>query len=235
MEMSDTFAELQGEIERFDLLAHPFYRAWSAGELKSEDLCEYAAAYYHHVAAFPTYLSSLHSGLPDGKLRRAVLRNLAEEEIDGDPHSEMWLDFAESFGACREDVKNGEPPTHMHALIEKFRQLMRSCTGGLAALYVYESQVPMIAREKARGLRESYGATDRACRYFDVHTTADIVHSHVWKEELKRLLDASPELGEQAVHGGRGAAEALWKALDGIEEGRQARLATTANGRCRAT
>ena len=104
--------------------------------------------------------------------------------------------------------------------------MTHSRTGGLAALYVYESQVPMIAREKARGLRESYGATDRACRCFDVHTTADIAHSHVWKEELKRLLDASPELGEQAVHGSRGAAEALWMALDGIEKARQARLSS---------
>jgi pyrroloquinoline-quinone synthase len=222
-----TFTELHVEIERFDLLRHPFYEAWSAGKLAPEDLREYAAAYYHQVAAFPTYLSALHSHLPDGYLRRAVVKNLSEEEIEGQPHSEMWLDFAEGFGADREAVRSSQPISQVRDLIETFRRQMRSPASGLAALYAYESKVPAIAKEKARTLREAYAADDRTCLYFDVHITADAKHSHVWKEQLERLLAAEPNLASEAIDGGRLAAEALWKALDGIEETSQARLSAS--------
>src|SRR5438477_9707296 len=98
--------ELESRIAKHDLLCHPFYKAWSAGELTREDLREYSADYYHHVAAFPTYLSALHSRLADGHLRRTVLANLAAEEIEGVPHSELWLDFAEAMGNDREAVRS---------------------------------------------------------------------------------------------------------------------------------
>jgi pyrroloquinoline-quinone synthase len=97
--------ELNERVEKYDLLCHPFYQAWSAGTLTREDLAAYAADYYHHVAAFPAYLSAFHSRLEDGETRRAVLRNLAGEEIAGRAHSEMWLDFAEGMGAKREVVR----------------------------------------------------------------------------------------------------------------------------------
>src|SRR5690349_24367077 len=90
--------ELQQRIGRYDLLCHPFYQAWSAGKLTRDDLRQYACEYYHHVAAFPTYLSAFHSRLPDGSLRRRVLTNLCGEELQGRPHSELWLDFAEGMG-----------------------------------------------------------------------------------------------------------------------------------------
>src|SRR5260370_4084306 len=92
------WSRFEARVAPFNLLQHPFYQAWSKGELTREDLREYAAEYWHHVSAFPTYLSALHSRLPDGEMRREVLRNLAEEE-GGDaatagPHGELWMDFA---------------------------------------------------------------------------------------------------------------------------------------------
>jgi len=56
--------------------------------------------YWHHVSAFPAYLSALHSHLPDGKLRRLVLENLADEEglEDGVPHSDMVDGFRAWYG-----------------------------------------------------------------------------------------------------------------------------------------
>jgi pyrroloquinoline-quinone synthase len=89
MLVQEIFQHLELRLQEYDLLCHPFYRAWSAGELTRTDLQEYAAEYYHHVAAFPTYLSALHSRLPDGAMRRSVVRNLCEEEIEGLAHSEL--------------------------------------------------------------------------------------------------------------------------------------------------
>ena len=67
------FAALDARIARYDLLQHPFYQAWSKGELTRDELREYASEYWHHVSAFPTYLSALHARLEDAPLRRTVL------------------------------------------------------------------------------------------------------------------------------------------------------------------
>ena len=103
------WSRFEERVAPFNLLKHPFYQAWSKGELAREDLREYAAEYWHHVSAFPTYLSALHSRLPDGETRREVLRNLAEEEgVDAAtarPHSDLWMDFAAGMGASRDEVK----------------------------------------------------------------------------------------------------------------------------------
>ncbi len=53
MTMKDFFQQLDARIAKYDLLRHPFYKAWAAGELTREDLQEYAREYYHHVEAFP--------------------------------------------------------------------------------------------------------------------------------------------------------------------------------------
>jgi pyrroloquinoline-quinone synthase len=216
--------DLDRLFKDYNLLCHPFYKAWSAGQLTRTDLAEYAAEYYHHVAAFPTYLSALHSRLPDGALRRAVLRNLAGEEIDGIAHSELWLDFAEGVGANRESVKSRTPLLVIQELICTFRTLTESPAAALAACYTYESQVPRIAKEKARTLQAHYGATPRTCRYFELHRLVDQQHSRVWKRELETFLVRNPALQGEASDGAVDAARALWRALDGIERARQRRL-----------
>ena len=95
----------------------------------------------------------------------------------------------------------------------------------LAAFYVYESQVPQVASEKARGLREMYGADEKTCEYFTLHTTADVYHSRIWKHQLGKIVAGNPQAAEKALNAGENAAKALWKALDGIEAARVKRAA----------
>jgi pyrroloquinoline-quinone synthase len=95
----------------------------------------------------------------------------------------------------------------------------------LAAFYAYESQVPRVATEKARGLREIYAASEKTCAYFALHTTADVYHSQVWRQQLRQGLEAHPERAERALAAGASAAQALWHALDGIESRRRAKVA----------
>lgn len=223
------WTELHARVATFDLLAHPFYQAWSAGQLSAQDLRHYAADYYPHVAAFPTYLSALHSRLPDGELRRAVLRNLAEEEIEGRAHSELWLDFAEGMGADREQVRCREALDEVSGLLATFRDIANNATTPecLAAFYAYESQVPRVAEAKWQGLERHYGADARTGGYFRLHRTADVRHAGVWRALLTAALEKDPGLAASALSAAARAAEALWKALDGIERERQARLGCT--------
>jgi pyrroloquinoline-quinone synthase len=221
-------SELETRINKYDLLCHPFYQAWSQGKLTSADLREYAAEYYHHVAAFPSYLSTFHTRLNDGAMRKAVAENCADEEGVGSPdgrsHAELWMDFAAGFGGSDQDVRNRRAVPEMLQLIAEFRRVARegSSAEALAAFYAYESQVPRVAKEKARGLKEMYGADTATCRYFTLHTTADVRHSQVWKELLsKEVVDESS--ARCALDAAESAAKALWTALDGIERERIAR------------
>jgi pyrroloquinoline-quinone synthase len=223
MELNAFLAALEERIARYDLLCHPYYKAWTAGELTRDDLREYAGDYYHHVAAFPTYLSTLHSRLEDGEVRRAVLRNLCEEEIDGRPHSELWLDFAEGMGADRDAVRDREPLAEVRELIAEFRRVARegSTAEALAAFYAYESQVPRVAKSKADGLARRYSADAKTCGYFTLHELADVEHSQVWRELLSAEVTARPEQAAAALNAAEDTAKALWRALDGMEERRE--------------
>ena len=136
--MSDFFAALDARIARYNLLQHPFYQAWSQGELARDELREYASEYWHHVSAFPTYLSALHARLDDAPLRRTVLENLADEEglPAGRPHSDLWMDFATGMGANSADVRDRKLQPETVSLIAHFRGAMQASTASaLASLY----------------------------------------------------------------------------------------------------
>jgi pyrroloquinoline-quinone synthase len=225
--------QLEARIAKYDLLCHPFYKAWSAGELTREDLRAYAQDYYHHVEAFPTYLAELGIRLNEGELRRAVLANMADEKglVDefgnlAREHSDIWLDFVEGIGA-RRDMRGHAPLPEVAGLMAYFHGAASEGTPeeALAAFYAYESQVPHVAKEKARGLREMYGADEKTCGYFTLHATADVHHSNVWRQQLEKLLAANPEAAEKALEAGENAARSLWCALDGIEARRAAKVA----------
>ena len=225
--MTDFLQQLDARIAKYDLLCHPFYQAWSEGKLTRNDLCDYAHEYHHHVDAFPAYLDEFAARLPHGHLRHAVLTNRDEEAgTDGSrAHSELWLDFAEGMGGSRSAGASQVP--EMKSLISHFHQVSREGAPeeALAAFYAYESQVPRVAAEKARGLREMYGANEKTVGYFTLHTTADVYHSNVWRNQLERIVEDNPAAEQRALAAAENAAKALWTALDGIEAARMSRAA----------
>jgi len=230
MTTSEFCEQLDARIAKYDLLCHPFYKAWAAGELTRADLRAYAQDYYHHVEAFPSYLAAFALRLEEGEVRRAVLENMCDEKgvepgsgKNSIPHSELWLDFAEGMGSSR-NLSWQSPAPEVWQLIRHFHRVASegSPEEALAAFYAYESQIPRIAKEKERGLREMYGADDKTCGYFALHTTADVHHARVWREQLEKRVAANPKTAEAALDAAETAARALWQALDGIETRRTA-------------
>lgn len=218
---------LDARIAKYDLLCHPFYKAWSAGQLTREDLREYGHEYYFHVEAFPSYLAEFAARIENAGLRRAVLAN-RDEELGANgsrSHADLWLDFVEGIGAER-NVGESQV-TEIKKLTGSFHRI--ACEGGpeeaLAAFYAYESQVPRVAAEKARGLREMYEADEKTCGYFTLHTSLDVYHSRVWRDQLAKVVQNNPAAAERAQNAAENAARALWSALDGIESARIARFA----------
>jgi pyrroloquinoline-quinone synthase len=158
MELSAFWPQVEKELTRYDLLRHPFYQAWSAGELTTEDLKFYAEQYYHQVSSFPTYLTLLHARLPEGPTRREVLANAFAEECAGDcSHAELWLRFAEGMGGDAAKLDDNLPIPEMNELVGTFRAIAQDApvASVFGALFAYESQVPRIAAEKVSGTCDS--------------------------------------------------------------------------------
>jgi pyrroloquinoline-quinone synthase len=222
MEISAFWNKVDQEIAKYDLLQHPFYQAWSAGDLTSRDLRFYAEQYFHQVSNFPTYLTSLHARLPEGTMRRDVLANAYEEECDGSAHSELWLRFLEGMGGNGSNLSQETPIPEVTDLVRTFRALAQEApvAAAFGALFAYESQVPRIASEKLSGLKQHYGADDRTCSYFALHRIADVHHSNVWRKIISTLVEQDERHADEILDGVSRAARALWTALDGIERDR---------------
>lgn len=215
--MNNHLESIDQQIAAKHLLTHPFYLAWTRGELSKEALQDYAQQYYHHVAAFPTYLSAVHSKCEDQPTRRKILANLIDEEAGEPNHPALWLRFVESLGISRDQVCASEKEPETMALIDAFRSVCGdgSTAEGFAALYAYESQIPAVCESKIDGLRKHYGFTDpKGYEYFAVHIEADREHSAAERTMLRERVNndnaAMVKAGVERVLG------SLWEMLSGV-------------------
>ncbi|HXZ88176.1 MAG TPA: CADD family putative folate metabolism protein [Candidatus Binataceae bacterium] len=217
--LNRTVASLNSIAAEMSLLKHPFYQQWTAGTLSANRLRNYATQYYRHVAAFPRYLSALHSRCDDLETRQVLLENLIDEERGDENHPELWLRFAQALGVSRAEVTAAEPLPAADALVSTFDHLSRELplSAGLSALYVYESQVAEVANAKIEGLRRFYGFADDAkadaTKFFEVHRGADPYHA----QAVARLIERHDTCAEDraiALEAGRTALRAVWDLLD---------------------
>jgi pyrroloquinoline-quinone synthase len=213
---TDFITRLDTIIEERSLLTHPFYQAWNAGTLPVESLKEYAKQYFHFEAAFPRFLSAVHSRCESPAARQAILGNLWDEEHGADNHRALWLRFCESLGLSEAEVVNSEAFPETRELVDGF---MAACEQdvalGLATLYAYEAQAPAVARQKIIGLKQFYGIEDaRSIAFFSVHQDLDVDHSAAERDIIAAACetDSEREAAEAAV---RTAADRLWRFLDG--------------------
>src|ERR671937_1113646 len=114
---------LDADIAAKHLLKHPFYLAWTRGELSRAALADYARQYYQHVAAFPTYLSAVHAKCDDQPTRRQLLDNLIDEEAGSPNHPELWKKFADGLGVEDAELARTEKQSETTKLIATFRSV----------------------------------------------------------------------------------------------------------------
>ena len=86
----DLWSRLDDVRARWDVLEHPFYTRWSAGELSREDLARYAGQYRHAVVALAQAADrAAHAA---SRAERAELAAHAGEEA---AHVSLWDAFAD--------------------------------------------------------------------------------------------------------------------------------------------
>ncbi len=200
--MNQHLDKIDNDIAEKHLLKHPFYLAWTRGELSKEALTDYARQYYHHVAAFPTYLSAVHAKCDNQPTRKQILSNLIDEEAGSPNHPELWKQFAEGLGVQDVDLAKTEKQPETKDLIGTFRSVCgnKSTAEGLAALYAYETQIPAICESKIDGLKKHYGFIDpKHYEYFSVHIEADRVSSPRSRHALGNALRRLPQTRDRLL------------------------------------
>jgi pyrroloquinoline-quinone synthase len=211
------YTNLNNSLEELHLLKHPFYKSWNEGNLTPTTLKLYAKEYYHHVAAFPRYISQIHSLCPDIKARQVLLENLIDEEQGENNHPELWLRFAEGVGVLRSEIKQTAELESTAALVKGYFELVKTdYATGLGALYAYERQTPEVSTSKMDGLTQHYAISDeRTLQFFSLHKEADKWHT----EELVGLIENLTSSDQEKVsYGAIKGAKLLWSFLDGMVE-----------------
>jgi pyrroloquinoline quinone (PQQ) biosynthesis protein C len=190
----DLFEQVDAARQRWNVLRHPFYVRWEAGELSCDELAFYAGEYRHAVVALAE------SAAASGDAGHA------EEEA---AHVDLWDDFARALDA----PLDREPLAETAACAEAWARDDR--LEALAVLYAIESAQPAISRTKLDGLVAHYGfATgDSGASYFALHAERDVEHAEAARRELEL---AAPGDTSRLVTAAERALEANWRLLDGV-------------------
>jgi len=198
-----TWSRIEDARKRWNVLRHPFYRRWSAGELSTDELARYSGQYRHAVEAIAAVSEDVASAAPE----RADLRHHADEERE---HVVLWDGFVRAAGG---DV--ADPPTPETDECVRAWSADRGVVGRLATLYAIESGQPEISRIKREGLVERYGfAEGDATAYFSLHERRDTEHAAEARELLSEL--ASDDDQDRLVAAAEAAFRANWRLLDGV-------------------
>ena len=220
--MQDTtwFEEVEEIIRGKRMMDHPFNVAWREGRLKLEDIRHYGRQYFHHVDFFPRYVSAVHSNTPDMPTRQMLVDNLREEDEGPENHPELFLRFCEGTGLNRDEVLDADLREETKKCVETFMDLAKNQNHlvGLSALFAYESQQPELSGAKVKRLDVHYGIIDRrAYKFFEVHQEADVWHSQVERDALKKgaTTEEQRELVKKSV---ATACDAVLELFDGIAE-----------------
>jgi pyrroloquinoline-quinone synthase len=191
---------------RHDVLQHPFYVRWSAGELTSAELARYAGQYRHAVAAIADLSDAAAAGLPE---RPELAAHAAEER----EHVALWDGFVDAAGGDR-----GAAPTAETAHCVEVWTGRDGALEALARLYAIESGQPQISATKLEGLAGHYGIdSEEGTRYFTVHRGRDVEHAAEARELLGELI-GSPEDEDAVAAAAEDAFAANWRLLDGVSD-----------------
>jgi pyrroloquinoline-quinone synthase len=196
---------IEAARERWNVLEHPFYLRWSAGELSREELAGYSGQYRHATEAIARLSTLAADSAPEPQ--RAELRRHAAEEVE---HVELWDGFVRAVGGDSDAEPNSETADCVAAWTAD-----DGFATSLVRLYAIESGQPAVSRTKREGLAAHYaieGGEGNA--YFRLHEKLDVEHAEADRELIQAHLETEDE--DALVAAAESAFRANWRLLDGV-------------------
>ena len=203
---NDVWQRIEQARDRWNVLEHPFYQRWSAGELSREELADYSGQYRHATAALARLCADVADSAPESE--RAELRRHAPRRR---PRTSPSGTASSRPSAARSPPSPRRRPQECvdawTASDDRVSQLVR--------LYAIESGQPAISKTKREGLAAHYGIGDGpGNEYFRVHEKADVDHAAEGRSLIEaHLADADPDA---LVAAAESAFKANWRLLDGV-------------------
>ena len=180
-------------FHQYNLLEHPFYRAWNEGKLTRERLGLYAKQY-------GSFINLISNGW----------ENVNEDAIavEEQEHFELWKEFGKSLN---DEPGNVYLPA-VDQLLKTTKEHYESYPGALGALYAFEAQQPGTAASKLQGLRDHYSTWQIDETYFEIHAD-DIEEPALLEEKINALTPSEKLVAELAC---TAVCRALYNALTDI-------------------
>jgi pyrroloquinoline-quinone synthase len=178
----------------YALANSPFVRGVAAGTLTRAQLKGWALQDYQYRRHVPQLAATRFIKCTDPHIRRQLFETLMEEGmgvISGSAgHIQLFLDLAQELGASPEELEAAEPLPETAAHLYWAELIMHTKPWFIAfsAQLAGEGQVPQFAGLLANGLKEHYGLSDRALRFWTVHEEADKDHGGVVEEMIARFV-----------------------------------------------
>jgi pyrroloquinoline-quinone synthase len=203
---TDVWQRIEQARNRWNVLEHPFYQRWSAGELSREELARYSSQYRHATAALARLCADVADSAPEEE--RAELRRHADEEK---AHIALWDGFVEAVGG----EVGAEPTAETQECVDTW-SAGEDRLSKLVRLYAIESGQPAISRTKRKGLAAHYEIGDGpGNEYFRVHEIADVGHATEGRSLIEaHLAGADPDA---LVEAAEAVFKTNWRLLDGVE------------------
>ena len=182
---------------RWNVLEHPFYRRWSCGELRRDELAHYAGEYRHAVVALAA------------TAEQAGNAQHAQEEAK---HVLLWDEFATAF-----DTDTTREPSPETAECVAAWTAPADRLEAVAVMYAIEAGQPAVSQAKLDGLAEHYGVAqdERGAAYFALHSELDHEHAAASRQTLE--AEASGADADRLVEVAERALRGNWTLLDGVD------------------
>jgi pyrroloquinoline-quinone synthase len=199
------FAKFDAIIQANKYSKGSFVTEVVSGNVTREGLKRWAIQKYFQTYEQNRAFSAIHSNAPYEDVRQYEMDQLIAEETgikDGsDTHYNLMKRFAIAMGATEEEIA----ATPVGGPVQEFLDyLIGLCKRehflyGILAIYVNESQTSESAIKLHAAIQEKFGLSDHDLEWFLVHSEADVEHSDVARELIRKYAAEAPDFATKSL------------------------------------